>query len=1158
MRRNGFTLIELLITILVIGILMVVGFYTFGRVEDIAKNRRAEGNLRASFNNVYVEYDKGRKLPSSGTLLTRLNTQNGNQYEFMPTTGNPIDSLTNDKQIRVAYIQVEAGASDAKFPGPDGDSDGNPDYYYSDQKICMDNRSDTGRTYAFEADLDSDRPDAIRLIKGGVCGDDGVSTGGTPDTILDVRITSTPPTDITSTPWGIAGNDDTTQRFEFEIFGPRSDTVECMLETQSGVTLVAWKTCDEVADDVRTGAEDYAYPADYPASTVLHFIVRVTRGDKTATDDAYIAKYDHTPPIGAAISGGSLSWQSVPSITFTASGASDAESAADGITTGRYEFRTWLQTDSGWSAPQAYPLVIPGSGNFPNRTHDVTDEGQTIVQARACGGYNGEYCSSWVESHTHASPAANATARIDRTPPVLTNPRFTPNGYKLDVNTGALDLLWYNPSITSAENQRFTMDSNATDNLSGVANVTFPSITGLGASSINGTFVDTTASGTNYSTAANAYRVGTGATVNSNAVQIRATDNAGNVGTINVSMRPDSTAPTPTTIISLPSGCTNAASMTATWSGSTDSDSGIDGGNTTQSGGYFYRYSYQGGAFTAWTRVSTVSGLQSFSAQGDYVLQVKVVDDVGNEWVPAGSSFGMDRTPPTTPSVSSSVGNPNQWYSVPSITLTASSVDSYCGNSSITYANTGSGAWSAFAPANQTYTRVAEGSQNVSFQARDALGNTSGVGAANIYIDRTPPTSTSGFPLSPYSGLNCTGYWIHGNGYGYQSNGNLNCYTHVGYLIARATGLNDALSGVVRVDWYRSGVLIAQPGASNGSNSDVAIWDQGGYTMTARIVDAAGNYSDRVFNVNLDTVAPPTPGGLDIVNPGAAGTGNGKAACWGGGACDGPLGRFSDSRHMVWMTWAGAGDPTSGTAGYDLNTCVIPNWVDNCGPSEPVSSAIAGVVTGGTDYPWNVCPPDDNNCGLYDYMWSVRSYDNAGNVSAPASPVRAGTGPVNAEGDGYHRGYCTSGGCWNNTLGFTANTLSGGSFANATGRYKSAPESIRYNNNSANNRSSTMGFVRTSAQRYCSAIWWQYVDATGGSNNGFIGNPSNWARHGTVYTIGYDGLNFWYRNVMIGISPGGVSDLNGLAGTNLRFGWRANPSGVGTAWMDSVTVLCTV
>ncbi len=94
------------------------------------------------------------------------------------------------------------------------------------------------------------------------------------------------------------------------------------------------------------------------------------------------------------MSGGSLNWQNVASITITGSGSTGGDSGLSG-----YEYRTSTDGGTTWSSATA------------GASATVTDEGETLAQYRGIDGAGNT--SAW----TPSSATAGSTARIDRTDP---------------------------------------------------------------------------------------------------------------------------------------------------------------------------------------------------------------------------------------------------------------------------------------------------------------------------------------------------------------------------------------------------------------------------------------------------------------------------------------------------------------------------------------------------------------------------------------------------------------------------------------------------------------------------------------------------------------------------------------------------------------------
>jgi hypothetical protein len=113
---------------------------------------------------------------------------------------------------------------------------------------------------------------------------------------------------------------------------------------------------------------------------------------------ANTAKIDRTAPSTPSVTGGSLAWQGVPSVSITGSGSTDALSGVD-----HYEYRESTDGGSTWSS------------STTGAVDTVTRAGQTLVQFRAVDGATNS--SGW----TPTVAAAANTVRIDRTGPAISS-----------------------------------------------------------------------------------------------------------------------------------------------------------------------------------------------------------------------------------------------------------------------------------------------------------------------------------------------------------------------------------------------------------------------------------------------------------------------------------------------------------------------------------------------------------------------------------------------------------------------------------------------------------------------------------------------------------------------------------------------------------------
>ena len=373
-------------------------------------------------------------------------------------------------------------------------------------------------------------------------------------------------------------------------------------------------------------------------------------------------RIDRTAPTSPNVSGGSLSWQNVASVTVSGSGSTDTP-AADGVN--HYEYRTSTDGGTTWSAGTSGPAAV------------VSAEGSTLVQFRAVDGAGN--VSAWVP----AVAGATNTVKLDRGAPtnptvsgatgawsnaasvVVTASGSTDGGssvsgyqYQTSFNGGAFSsstsgssvtvsaqgttvvqfraldaagntsawvqgtvkldrTLPTNPTVSggstnwSAAASRTISASNATDALSGLARYEYRTSTNNGS-----TWGATTAG-------ASAVIAAEGTTI----VQFRSVDNAGNVsswlpttaGSTNT-VKLDRTAPSLPTVSGGSLTCTSNR-ITIRASGSTDAMSGLGFSP------YQYHYSTNGG--TTWGSTVTGSSVQ-FRSAGTYIVQFRSVDRVGN------------------------------------------------------------------------------------------------------------------------------------------------------------------------------------------------------------------------------------------------------------------------------------------------------------------------------------------------------------------------------------------------------------------------------------------------------------------------------------------------------------------------------------------------
>jgi hypothetical protein len=149
----------------------------------------------------------------------------------------------------------------------------------------------------------------------------------------------------------------------------------------------------------------------------------------------------------------------------------------------------------------------------------------------------------------NAAPAANADATttlvLDRTNPTSGSPVLLESSGALRVSGSTL---YYNPSTAGSAAFSVSLDAAdggtaPTDTGSGIATVTFPSISGLGTGGVNGPADDTSAPYTSTGAAAGLYTFGSGSITASGTNTVTVTDGAGNTATSSFTLTADGSAP---------------------------------------------------------------------------------------------------------------------------------------------------------------------------------------------------------------------------------------------------------------------------------------------------------------------------------------------------------------------------------------------------------------------------------------------------------------------------------------------------------------------------------------------------------------------------------------------------------------------------------------
>ncbi|MDT4946556.1 MAG: large repetitive protein [Pseudonocardiales bacterium] len=686
----------------------------------------------------------------------------------------------------------------------------------------------------------------------------------------------------------------------------------------------------------------------------------------TATANSTV-RLDRTPPTLSSVSGGSLAWKNVPSVTITAG------TAADGGGSGfaHDEYRTSTDGGATWS-------VTPTTGSSAT----ISSEGETLVQFRSVD--NATNVSAW----TPASPTAASTVRIDRTAPSapvvsggstawqsVPSILITAAG-STDAGSGLAGYQYRTSTDGGATWSSAGSGSSLTVSNQGATQVGFRAIDGVGRTSawvVADARIDRTAPGSPAVTGGSStwknvasitltaasssdsggsgfagylYRTSTdgGATWSAPAagnsltvlsegetlVQFEGTDNAANESAwVQATARIDRTAPTVPTVAGGSLSWQSLPSVTISASSSTDA------------GGSGFSYQYRSSTNGGITWSAPVAGASDpVSAEGTTVVQFQAIDGAGNTlgWTPlvagAANTVKLDHTAPSAPNVT---GGSASWQNIVSLTISASSgSDALSGLAGYDYRSSTNGGttWSG-AVAGAADVISSEGTTLVQFRSRDNAGNVSAwtpspvTSAGTAMIDRTAPTAPT------------------------VSGGSLSWRT-AGPVTISATCAADATSGLKGQNVQTStngGVTWSAATLIAGTTYPIST--NGTTIIQFQAVDNAGNTS---------TWTPASPGAsntvkLDTTPPTLPTVSGGQGA-----TC----------KHHLTVSASGSTDATSGFAHYDYR--ISSNGGSTWGATVTNASSVA-LGTKGT------------------YIVQFHAVDVAGNISAwaPATATSSNT-----------------------------------------------------------------------------------------------------------------------------------------------------------------------
>ncbi|HEX3152291.1 MAG TPA: Calx-beta domain-containing protein [Gemmataceae bacterium] len=341
----------------------------------------------------------------------------------------------------------------------------------------------------------------------------------------------------------------------------------------------------------------------------------------------------------------------------------------------------------------------------------------------------------------------------------------------------------------------------------------------VGGASSGVNHLETKVDGGSFATAASPQTF-SGLSEGSHTFQVRAVDNAGNIGApSSFTWVVDTTAPT-AAITGTPADPTNSTSATFTFTGSDPTSGGVS------SGVNHLETKLDGGSFATVASPQALSGL----SEGSHTFSVRAVDNAGNTGAPTSFTWVVDTTGPTT----SIIGTPANPTNSTSATFTFSGIDPVSGGVStgVNHLETSiDGGAFATATSPQTFSSLAEGLHTFQVRAVDNAGNTGSATSFGWTVDTTGPTTTiTGTPANPTNSTSAT-------------------FTFTG-SDPTSGGVS---SGVNHLETQIDGggfATVASPQTFNGLA-------EGSHTFQVRAVDNAGNVgSPSSYTWTVDTTGP--------------------------------------------------------------------------------------------------------------------------------------------------------------------------------------------------------------------------------------------------------------------------------------------------------------
>ncbi len=350
-------------------------------------------------------------------------------------------------------------------------------------------------------------------------------------------------------------------------------------------------------------------------------------------------------------------------------------------------------------------------------------------------------------------------------------------------------------------------------------------------------------------------------------IYIRGQDAAGNWGPFNfATLNLDKTGPATKglTLAPNPSNGTGSATLSGT------ADDSASGGSSIASA----QYKIDGGAASAMTLNTSSAPVASLTATidattlsaGTHTVSVQSTDALGNVGAPATISLIVDKTGPATSGVAAAP-NPNNGTlginsSTPAVRVTATLADTasaIAGGEGFIDTLGADGAGFPFAASDgsfnsqteaatadvplTTINALSQGNHTVYVHGRDAAGNWGPTATTVLLVDKTAPTFT-GISLSPNPTAGATNVTLTINGAADNAGGA--GVAGGEYWINPPTSTNPAPGGGTQF---------------TGSTATIPVGSLalGSYTVSARIRDAAGNWSTGSSGIRTATLAVSPP-----------------------------------------------------------------------------------------------------------------------------------------------------------------------------------------------------------------------------------------------------------------------------------------------------------